>query len=562
LISHSIQALPDRVIKQIAAGEVISSPASVVRELVENALDAQADRIIISLDAHLSSMQVADNGEGMNLENLRRCALPHTTSKIQAFADLQKIVTLGFRGEALHSMTQIASLQVLSRPRDPEQAMGYRVKYTQGGTVLEEKPIALAPGTIVTVSELFANFPARRHALPKVSQQLKAIQKTIYEIALSYPYLTWQVYHEDRVWLHLSPGETPQQLLPQMLPKCQASDFQYVCREVETPEQTEPSRLELVVGLPDRASRSKGDWIKTAINGRCVHLPELEQTVVSGLMRTLPRDRFPICWLHLHTHPSLIDWNRHPAKAEIYLRHLKYWQEQTTHALNEALKLNPTTVPETVHNRRVGEIIKAQEAQGSYQLSDRLPEKQEDNDWSLFPLSAIAQARNTYIIAEHSTGIWLIEQHIADERIIYEQLQDQWQLVPQEPPLILNQLSEQQQEQLERLGIEIDSFGEDTWAIRTVPSILQQREDLSDAILELSRGGDLQTAQVATACRSAIRNGTPLSLSQMQDILDRWKRTRHPHTCPHGRPIYLPLEETSLSKFFRRHWVIGKSHGI
>jgi DNA mismatch repair protein MutL len=141
-------------------------------------------------------------------------------------------------------------------------------------------------------------------------------------------------------------------------------------------------------------------------------------------------------------------------------------------------------------------------------------------------------------------------------------LQDQWQLVPHDPPLILNRLSPQQQEQLERLGLEIDCFGDQMWALRTVPKILQARDDLRDAILELSQGGDLDTAQVAIACRSAIRNGTPLSLPEMQDILDGWKRTRQPHTCPHGRPIYLSLTETSLSRFFRRHWVIGKIHGI
>jgi len=561
LSSNCIEALPDSVVKQIAAGEVIASPASVVRELAENALDAKATRVTISLDPQLSSIRVVDNGEGMSLQNLRCCACPHTTSKIQSFADLQKIVSLGFRGEALHSMTQIASLEILSRPRNWEEAVGYRIQYGKGGQIVSEKPIAIAPGTIVTVSDIFADFPARRHALPKVSQQLKTIQKTVYEIALSHPGLTWQVYHGQRLWVHLSPGETPQQLLPQMLPKYRESDFQYVCREATTPEQGGQSYLELAVGLPDRASRAQGDWIKTAVNGRCVRLPELEQTIISGLIRTLPRDRYPICWLHLHTNPSLIDWNRHPAKAEIYLRHLNYWQEQTAHALNEALTFNPSSVPETVHNQRVGELIKAQEAQGSYQLSDRLvPE--EDNELSILSLSAIAQVHNTYIIAEHPTGIWLIEQHIAHERLLYEQLEDEWQLVPHDPPLILNQLSQQQQRQLERLGLEIDAFGEQMWAVRTVPKILQARDDLSDAILELSFGGDLQTAQVATACRSAIRNGTPLSLSQMQEILDGWKRTRHPHTCPHGRPIYLSLEETSLAKFFRRHWVIGKSHGI
>lgn len=158
--------------------------------------------------------------------------------------------------------------------------------------------------------------------------------------------------------------------------------------------------------------------------------------------------------------------------------------------------------------------------------------------------------------------MWLIEQHIAHERVLYEQLLDAWQLVAIEPPLILTHLTPAQLVQLQRLNLEIEPFGEQMWAVRTVPELLRQREDCADALLELSWGGDLQTAQVAVACRSAIRNGTPLSLPQMQELLDHWQQTRQPRTCPHGRPIYLPLEESSLARFFRRHWVIGKSHGI
>jgi DNA mismatch repair protein MutL len=180
----------------------------------------------------------------------------------------------------------------------------------------------------------------------------------------------------------------------------------------------------------------------------------------------------------------------------------------------------------------------------------------------LLELKAVAQVRNTYIVAEHPTGLWLVEQHIAHERVLYEKLQDDWQLVPLSTPIILTQLNDTQVEQLQRLELDIEPFGEQLWAVRSAPAMLAQREDCPDALRELSLGGDLQSAQVATACRSAIRNGTPLSLTEMQSLLNQWKSTRNPRTCPHGRPIYLSLEESSLARFFRRHWVIGKSHGI
>jgi DNA mismatch repair protein MutL len=146
--------------------------------------------------------------------------------------------------------------------------------------------------------------------------------------------------------------------------------------------------------------------------------------------------------------------------------------------------------------------------------------------------------------------------------VLYEKLQDHWEIIFLETPIILKQLHERQVEQLKELGLEIETFGEQLWAVRSAPKMLSDRNDCKEALIELSWGGDLETAQVATACRSAIRNGTALTLVEMQTILNQWKSTRNPRTCPHGRPIYLSLEESSLSRYFRRHWVIGKSHGI
>lgn len=168
----------------------------------------------------------------------------------------------------------------------------------------------------------------------------------------------------------------------------------------------------------------------------------------------------------------------------------------------------------------------------------------------------------TYIVAEVSEGIWLIEQHIAHERVLYEQLQMNWQCIPVTTPLLLNYLTSVQVEKLLHLGIDIEPFGESVWAVRSVPAPLVQREDCLEALQELSLGGDLATAQAAIACRTAIKNGTPLTLGEMQSLLEQWQQTRQPRTCPHGRPIYLALTETALARFFRRNWMIGKSHGL
>ena len=568
-----IQPLPSEVVHLIAAGEVIDSLAAVVRELVENSLDAGATRIAIALWPEQWRVQVADNGCGISLTDLQQAATAHSTSKIRGCEDLWKINSLGFRGEALHSLAQLAELEILSRLAGTDA--GWRVVYSPQGEAARLETAAIAPGTVVNVSQLFASWDNLRQGLPALAQQMKAVQTTIQQIALCHPHVTWQVWQDNRPWFSLSPGITTQQLLPQILRQVRLSDLQQLKVEVPPPDtntKVNCSSLYLLLGLPDRCHRRRPDWVKVAVNGRMVKLTELEQTILAATSRTLPRHRYPICFLHLRLAADQVNWNRHPAKSEIYLQQLSHWQEQTTQAITQALRLSAANLPEAVHVERVGKLIKAAEAKGAYSLNRSIQtviaEREDDQSQpdsaprTPLNLKAIAQVHNTYILAEHPGGLWLIEQHIAHERVLYEQLCDHWQLVPLEPPAILQGLSSAQRSQLEQLGLVVESFGEQLWAIRNAPAMLQRRDDCAAALLELSWGGDLQTAQVATACRSAIRNGTPLNLDQMQTLIDQWQRTRHPRTCPHGRPIYLSLEESSLARFFRRHWVIGKSHGI
>jgi DNA mismatch repair protein MutL len=563
-MASTIQALPQEVVYLITAGEVIDSFAAVVRELVENSFDAGANRIVVYLWPQQWRVRVADNGCGMNLDDLQQAASAHSTSKIRSSADLWKIHSLGFRGEALHSLTTLADVEIISRA--PEN-VGWRVVYGDNGEAIDVAATAIAPGTVVTVSNLFASCAARRQGLPTTAQQMKAVQATIQQIALCHPQTTWQVWQNDRIWFTISPAATAGQLIPQFLPQLRPGDLQEIKLEIPNPENpqlstnNEPnaSALSLVVGLPDRCHRHRPDWVRVAINGRMIKSPELEQTILAAFHRTLPRDRYPFCFLHLLISPDQINWNRNPAKTEIYLHDLSYWQEQVTQAINQALRISAANIPESVQTTRVSQLLKAAEEKGNYNFNSQNANPA-DNTQNY--LKAVAQVSNTYIVAEHSGGMWLVEQHIAHERVLYEQLCDNWRLIPVEPPIILYQLSPAQVTQLQRIGLDIDIFGEQLWAVRNLPAMLQQREDCAEAILELSWGGDLQTAQVAVACRSAIRNGTPMSLPEMQKLLDDWQRTRNPRTCPHGRPIYLSLDESSLSRFFRRHWVIGKSHGI
>ena len=559
----SILPLPIDVIHLIAAGEVIDSLAAVVRELCENAIDAGATRITVTLFADRWRIQVADNGSGIELADLQQAATAHSTSKIGDRDDLFHITSLGFRGEALHSLAQLARLEIYSRPRHSYD--GWHLAYNHQGEVVHQQEVAIAPGTIINVEDLFGDWEARREGLPHLNPQLRHVQMVIYHLALCHPQVSWVVQQHHRAWFQINASKTTQQLIPQLLPRVKVDDLQYVEVEVNEPGSAIPTaQIQLTLGLPDRCHRHRLDWVKVAVNGRIVRAPELEQTIVSGLARTLPRDRYPVCFLHLQIPPHYIDWNRHPAKVEIYLQQIEHWQTQVLQSIDRALQIHPEQIDSDARTSRISKLLVVAEQQGSYRISNsNLSTTTTDRDrLNLLELRAVGQVLDTYIVAEHPDGLWLVEQHIAHERVLYEQITAAWQLEPLEPPLILSHLSEQQIEQLQAIELIIDPFGENLWAIRNAPAPLLARSDLAAAITELSLGGDLQAAQVAVACRCAIRNGTTMSLPEMQSLLDRWQRTRNPRTCPHGRPIYLSFKESSLARSFRRHWVIGKSHGI
>ncbi|MBE9158434.1 DNA mismatch repair endonuclease MutL [Nodosilinea sp. LEGE 06152] len=563
--SRPIQPLPGEVVHSIAAGEVIDSLAAAVRELVENALDAGATHITVALWPEQGRVQVADNGIAMGLDNLHQAAIPHSTSKIRTQADLWQVQSLGFRGEALHSLAQVSQLEICSRPSGNES--GWRVTYSAQGEPLATTPVAMAPGSVVTLTNLFDRWPARRQRLPAIPRQLTQVQRVIHHCALAHPTITWTAQLNDRPWLALTPSPTARGLVPQMVRAIAEVDLHEGWQAVPSTSDIDlATGVYGLIGLPDRCHRPRPDWVKVAVNGRLVTVPELEQGILQAFRHTLPRHRYPLAFVHLTAAPSDIDWNRRPDKSTLYLHQLDRWVTLCQSHIEALLGQQGSSLPDANQQQRVTQLLKTAEPGGAYgpaddlsasSLSDTLPYRDRPGR-----LRAIAQVHDRYILAEQTDGLCLIEQHIAHERVLYERLQDRWRLVPLTTPVVLEGLTEKQLEQFQRLELAPEEFGPNRWAIRQVPAPLGDRDDLPDALLELSLGGNLDTAQVAIACRTAIRNGTPMDVSTMQTLLDDWQQTRQPRTCPHGRPICLTLSETSLARFFRRSWVVGKSHGI
>jgi len=546
-----IHSLPLDLARRIAAGEVIDSWRAAARELTENALDAGADRIIIRLWPDLWQIQVLDNGVGMVLEDLERCALPCATSKIRVWEDLAQAQTLGFRGEALHSLAQLGNLTIQSRPED--QPEGWRLEYDGQGRPQRREILASAPGTLVTVRELFAALPQRRQALQSSGSATKAIQSYLEMMALAHPQVAWQFWLErptgSKLIGQISPAASADRILLQIIKRLQPGDL--LLRE----SQPAPaSRLTLLLGLPDRYHRHRPDWVRVILNGRPVHCPELEQILLGAFQRALPQGRFPLCVASLSLPPDQVDFNRHPAKTEVYLATLPQWRELLQRELGAALGDCP---PRIGAPARLQTLLKTAESSQVYEpnpltasLSSLLQPR---------GLRVVGQINQTYILVEEENGLLLVEQHVAQERVLFEALEDDWPVVSLPQPLLVSDLTPAQVERLMEFPLEIEPFGENLWALRTAPAPLLAMENPQAVLAELSLCGSLSQAQATLACRAALKNGTLLNQKQMEELIGAWQKTRQPHTCPHGRPIYLELKESSLARFFRRSWIVGKS---
>jgi len=547
---QNIHTLPIEVVHLIAAGEVIDSLAAVVRELAENAIDANATRIVISIWTDTLSVQVSDNGYGMAITDLTQAATPHTTSKIASAEDLRQINSLGFRGEALYSLAQLADLSICSRPI--LEPVGYQANYNEHGNLqTSPKVIAIATGTVVTVRNLFSRYSSRLQALPSNSQQVRKVQLQVQQLAIANPQINWQVNLDSREWLTIWAGENASEILPQIINSIQPYDLVH----------KEFPLISITLGRSDRLSRRRPDWVKVILNGRLINFPELEQTIFTSLERTLPRNRFPVCIIHLNLPCDRIDWNRHPAKAEAYIQNLGEIQSQLKDCLTDALKF-PESSSKAIYNSTynssynsaTNDLLRTAERKTSYLI----PAKRENFNQPNSSIKAIAQVLDTYILAEHAGGLWLVEQHVAHERVLFEEIETQWQVVAVEQPILLKQLSEDQIERLQALGLEIEAFGNGLSAVRSLPEILIGHEDCAAILREMSQQNDPTMARATAACRSAIRNGTKLEQATMRDLLWQWQQTRNPHTCPHGRPICLAIDESDLARFFRRNWIISK----
>lgn len=580
-----IQQLPSHLVNQIAAGEVVERPASVVKELVENSLDAGARSVQIDIvSGGQKLIRIRDDGKGIDPQELELALSRHATSKIASLDDLEAVASLGFRGEALPSIASVARLSLFSRAIDADAA--WQVE-ADGGKISKPAPVAHPQGTTVEVHDLFYNTPARRRFLRTERTEFSHIEKWARRLALSRPEIAFTLTHNRRTVLTLTPASSEESRRQRIANVC-GDAFADQCIYIE--RETDGIALAGWIALPT-FNRSQPDLQYWFVNGRSISDRTLSHAVRHAYRDVLFHGRYPAYVLDLTMDPAGVDANAHPAKHEVRFRDGRRVHGVVSQAVEVALK---DTRPGG-HN--VAPIPMTRDAvfnQGSIPLASRpstsavretlatyrsmadaasLPQTQ-DQAADVPPLGfAVAQLAGIYILAENSDGLVVVDMHAAHERIVYEKLKrgyDDRELVRQ-PLLVPESISvaeseanlvEQSGHLLAKLGLVVDRSGPTSLTVREVPALLKNADVeslLRDVLADLSESGqsnrinDVSDDYLATmACHHSVRANRLLTLAEMNALLREMEGTERADQCNHGRPTWTTITLSELDRLFLR----------
>jgi DNA mismatch repair protein MutL len=581
-----IHVLPPDVAAKIAAGEVVERPASVVKELIENCIDAGARSIRVEArDGGQRLIRVTDDGGGIPRSELPLAFARHATSKLSSIDDLERITTLGFRGEALASIAAVSHLTMVSRPTDANVGALIRVEGGQQARLGEQ---GMPPGTGVTVENLFYNVPVRLKFLKAPATEAGHIHRVVTRYALAFPEIRCHLRLNERVALQTSGSGSLYDVLLEVLGL-------ETCRQLITlpDERAEhdasrpvrsgqmPTRVAGYVGLPS-VHQAQRDHIMLFVNRRWVQDRLLAAAVVQAYHTLLPVGRFPVAVLNVTLDPAEVDVNVHPAKSEVKFRDQQAIFGAVQKAVRSAvvagstppnLVVHPTNTPYPNTEHGAGDW--RQLSQFGFEVQRTLPgqtDAEAPPAGGLPILRVLGQLAQTYVIGEGADGLYLIDQHAAHERVLYEQLQRQraeaavsvqrllqpaiLELTPAQAAVL-----DAEAALLAQLGFEIEPFGGYTYRVRTVPEMLLPSDPaaaLGDILAELAEGAAplgrrSEERVITTVCkRAAIRAGQSLSMREMQELMLTLEGCQAPRTCPHGRPTMLHISAAHLAREFGR----------
>lgn len=557
-----IHALPENVINQIAAGEVVERPASALKELIENALDAHATLIRIAIvDQTTDQMTIVDDGDGMDSLDAKACFEPHTTSKLSTIDDLFSIGSFGFRGEALSSIAAIA--QVALRTKQRGDLSGTEV-VIHGGAIQSVSEIGCAAGTNLTISNLFYNTPARRKYLKNSRTEFQYILEFVTQFALAFPSIHFTLTHNEKNVLVCPPAPNLQIRIGQILGTDLASEL--------LPVFYGSSAVGITgfVGKPAFARSSRRTQY-LFINQRPVVNPFVQRAVLDAFSSMIPPRTYPVSVLNLTIPPSDVDVNVHPRKLEVRFRDGAMVYRSVNMAVKTALDkflLAPTVhLAKTPDSQPSLPALKLAEVQELFAHESHSQPTTVEN----LMLTALGQIANAYIVGHSTEGIAIIDQHAAHERILTNLFTERFTQKKRETqpllvPLTLSlsaidgALVMTHQDTLQKLGFTIEPFGTQRFILQEVPTGLIEGkwetifqkilDDLANDRTPSVSGSD--KVIFSLACRSAVMFGDPLSFAEQQHLLNQLLKTENRGSCPHGRPTMITLTFAELLRQFKR----------
>jgi len=608
-----IKILPEILSNKIAAGEVVERPASVVKELLENALDAGSTRIMVDIEkGGRSLIRVSDNGSGMGRDDALLALERYATSKIYKDQDLFRIHTLGFRGEALPSIAAVSRLTLVSR--DPSADAGTEIR-VEGGKIKNVSDLGAPKGTMVTIRQLFFNTPARRKFLKTIGTEMSHIADRVGSIALGHPAVQFRLTHNDKIVKDWPSTAAPLDRVVDVL----GGDLKNNLHSIEF--QNDSASISGWISSP-RTTRSTSRGLYIYVNGRFVRDRIVQHALFEGYSQRLVKGQFPLAALFIRVPFEEVDVNVHPTKNEVRFAR----QREIHEALRQAVALTLVKADKTSWGTRKtfkdeefgtqGRVSETAQKDFGFRISDfglkkpdvRSQSYSSDDDkhrgfldesatrnpqpathsaqpgarltqttiWQkkrFGDLRLIGQLHNTYIVCEAEAGLILIDQHAAHERILFERFSDrantspkaaQRLLVPESVELGYREAGvlEKLIPDLAALGLDIEPFGGNTFVIKSVPPLLAKREvkpllvEIVEKIVEIGSSPGLaeilEECRMLMACHGAIRANQALSEEQINGLLAQLDDCRNPSHCPHGRPTWIRWDLTTLEKSFKR----------
>jgi len=592
----SIQVLPAQLVNQIAAGEVIERPASVVKELLENSLDAGAQAIEVDIDqGGMQRIRVRDDGKGIEQDELSLALSRHATSKIASLADLEQVNSLGFRGEALPSIASVSRLQLSSRT--PLQQSGWRVQGDGSDQQLTAAPVAHMPGTTVDVKELFFNTPARRKFMRTENTEFKHIQNVVRRIALSCFPVSLKLQHNQRPVFHLPAAVSREQQERRVADLCGKA---FMEQSVYIEHAAAGLSLHGWVASPT-FSRSQADLQFFYVNNRMVRDKLVTHAIRQAYQDVLFHGRHPAYVLFLSIDPATVDVNAHPAKHEVRFRDSRLVHDYLFRTLHETLaQVRPASDQPTPQPARPLDTLQVTTAAAVAPLQSGMSlgvQEQMKRYAALHPATAtpvvmssvdtvaagegddfplgfaLAQLHGVFILAQNNDGLVLVDMHAAHERITYEGLKQaqQGEGIRSQPllvPLSLDvsegeaDVCEERQDWFRTLGFETGRLGREQIVVRQVPALLANSDVAAlvrDVLSDLLEHGSSQRIQDSVnellstmACHGSIRANRRLSNDEMNGLLREMERTERSGQCNHGRPTWVQVSIEELNKLFLR----------